>query len=136
MPGHKLEYNLIYTNAAVFHRELLNAYTCEMPAVVRDMVAEIRSCEDIAMNVLSYAKWGAQPLGVTTSMRCVDNYGIAPKFKRDEGGLAKKGDMDTYALFRGKCYRRICEWLGTKGIPLTTTTLHAYNDRDMCPNKP
>jgi hypothetical protein len=136
VPGHKLEYNLIYTNAAVFHRELLNAYTCEMPAVVRDMVAEIRSCEDIAMNVLSYAKWGAQPLGVTTSMRCVDNYGIAPKFKRDEGGLAKKGDMDTYALFRGKCYRRICEWLGTEGIPLTTTTLHAYNDRDMCPNKP
>lgn len=58
------------------------------------------------------------------------------RFKRDEGGLAKKGDMDTYALFRGKCYRRICESLGTQGIPLTTTTFRAYNDRQLCPNKP
>ena len=40
--------------------------------------------------------------------------------------------MDTYALFRGKCYRRVCEWLGTD-IPLTTTTLKAYNDWQMCP---
>lgn len=79
VPGHKLEYNLVYTNAAIFHRELLNAYTCEMPPAVREMVSTIRSCEDIAMNILSYAKWGAQPLGVTTAHRCVDNYGIAPK---------------------------------------------------------
>ncbi len=30
------------------------------------MVAEIHSCEDIAMHVLSYATFQAQPLGVTT----------------------------------------------------------------------
>ena len=57
------------------------------------MVSEIRSCEDIAMNVLSYAKWQAQPLGITTERKCVDNYGISKSFKRDTGGLAKKGDM-------------------------------------------
>eukprot|EP00041_Stephanoeca_diplocostata_P010503 m.166869 g.166869 ORF g.166869 m.166869 type:complete len:157 (-) comp18174_c0_seq4:41-511(-) len=93
----------VYTNAAIFHRELLNEYTCTMPREIRDMVSTIRSCEDIAMNVLSYAKWGSQPIGITTERKCVDNYGIAPQFKRDEGGLAKKGDMPTYALFRGGC---------------------------------
>eukprot|EP00041_Stephanoeca_diplocostata_P010501 m.166854 g.166854 ORF g.166854 m.166854 type:complete len:153 (-) comp18174_c0_seq2:204-662(-) len=123
----------VYTNAAIFHRELLNEYTCTMPREIRDMVSTIRSCEDIAMNVLSYAKWGSQPIGITTERKCVDNYGIAPQFKRDEGGLAKKGDMPTYALFRGKCYRRITEWLGVE-IPLTSTTLKAYNDRMLCPN--
>lgn len=132
VPGHKLEYNLVFTNAAIFHRELLNDYTCTMPQEIRDMVTKIRSCEDIAMNVLSYAKWGAQPLGMTTQMQCVDNYGVGPKFKRDEGGLAKKGDMDTYALFRGKCYRKICEWLDT-WIPTMTITAKPYNDRMMCP---
>jgi hypothetical protein len=103
-----------------------------MPDEIRDMVTEIRSCEDIAMNVLSYAKWQAQPLGISTEQSCVDNYGVGPKFKRDEGGLAKKGDMDTYALFRGKCYRRACEYLDT-WIPLTTVTSKPYNDRTMCP---
>ena len=54
VPGHSLRYNLVFTNAAIFHRELLNDYTCAMPPAVLEMVTEIRSCEDIAMNVLSY----------------------------------------------------------------------------------
>ena len=132
VPGHSLEYNLVFTNAAIFHRELLNDYTCAMPKEAAQMITDLRSCEDIAMNVLSYAKWQAHPIGITTTKGCVDNYGVGPKFKRDEGGLAKSGDMDTYALFRGKCYRRLCEWLGTD-IPMSTVTSQAYNDRALCP---
>ena len=30
IPGYKWEYNLVYTNAAIFHRELLNDYTCAL----------------------------------------------------------------------------------------------------------
>lgn len=69
VPGHNRSYNLVYTNAAMFNRELLNEYTCRTPQVLLDHVCfamcsnpyapqvhkEI-SCEDIVMNVVAYHK--------------------------------------------------------------------------------
>ena len=40
-------------------------------------------CVRFGVQVLSYAKWQAQPLGITTERKCVDNYGISKSFKRE-----------------------------------------------------
>ena len=40
------------------------------------MVTKIHSCEDIVMNVMAYAKWGTNPIGIVTDKQCVDNYGV------------------------------------------------------------
>jgi len=81
----------VYTNAAIFHRELLNDYTCALPKSLRDMVTKIHSCEDIVMNVMAYAKWETNPIGIVTDKQCVDNYGVGPKFKRNDRKAKNKG---------------------------------------------
>eukprot|EP00050_Salpingoeca_kvevrii_P008465 m.303077 g.303077 ORF g.303077 m.303077 type:complete len:382 (+) comp15643_c0_seq1:80-1225(+) len=135
IPGQSLAYNLVFTNAAMLHRDLLNEYTCRAPAALRQRVEELRSCEDIAMNLLAYRKWRKPPLAMVSRSRCINNNSGAPFLQRDTEGLAKKGDQDSYALFRGKCYSDFGEMLNTS-IPTTNIVVRPYDDRLLCSNPP
>ena len=55
------EYDTILTKGAIMHGKYLRAYSEVMPAAVRDMVAERRNCEDLAMQHLVSSMTGEAP---------------------------------------------------------------------------
>ncbi|KAH7702449.1 multiple exostoses 2, partial [Aphelenchoides avenae] len=58
----RCEYNTVLTGAAFVHRKYLQAYTYDMPAVIREHVDNLTNCEDLAMNFLVANMTGKPPI--------------------------------------------------------------------------
>ena len=60
----RAKYNIVLTKGAVMHRRYLDLYSERLPAATRAMVAELRNCEDIAMQFLVSNATGEAPVFV------------------------------------------------------------------------
>ncbi|XP_024515339.1 glycosyltransferase family 64 protein C4-like [Selaginella moellendorffii] len=70
-------YSMVLTKAAFLHHKYLEYYTLQMPASIREYVANQRNCEDIAMSFMVANLTNAPPIWVKGKLYEIGSSGIS-----------------------------------------------------------